>query len=116
MIGNKVAQRILTSFVLAALIPIGILGVLSFPQVSEQLQEQTAKSLHKSCKDYAFGLIERLRLMESTLRLVAANIEQSGKKGRLLTLYHEKNLEGQFADLAVISPKGKKTHFSGRPS
>jgi len=112
--GNKVVQRILIAFILAALIPIAILGVLSFQQVGGQLREQTAKALHKGCKDYAFGFIERLRLMEGALRLVAVNVEKSSKAERLLKLYHEQSLEGQFGDLAIISPQGKKTPLFGK--
>jgi diguanylate cyclase (GGDEF)-like protein len=113
-IGNKVAQRILTSFVMAALIPITILGVLSFHQVSEQLREQTAKALHKNCKSYAFGLIERLTLINETLHLLANHVSVSSKATHLLTLYHEQNLEKQFSDLVVVSPKANKTSLFGK--
>ena len=107
--GNKVARRIMVSFVLAALIPIGILGLLSFQQVSEQLRDQTAKSLHRSCKDYALGLIDRLILVESALRLVAIKVGKSSKGIRSITLGREQRLAGRFADLAVITPHGKKS-------
>ena len=79
LLKNKVARRILVSFVLATLIPVGLLGGLSFREVNEQLRDQTNKSLHKSCKDYAIGLIDRLILIESTLRLVAIKIEKPEK-------------------------------------
>ena len=108
LIGNKVARRILVSFVLAALIPIGILGLLSFQQVSEQLRDQTAKSLHKSSKDYAIGLVDRLVLVENTLRLVAIKVEKSSKENRRISLGREERLEGQFADLVVIALNGEK--------
>jgi diguanylate cyclase (GGDEF)-like protein len=106
--GNKVARRILVSFVLAALIPIGILGLLSFQQVSEQLRDQTAKSLHSSCKDYGLSLIGRLSLIESSLRLVAIKVGKSGKGFRLDTLGREQRLEGQFGELMVVAPNGER--------
>ncbi len=109
LIDNKVARRITISFILAALIPIGVLGLLSFQQVSENLRDQTAKSLHNSSKDYAMGLIDRLTLVESTLHLVSSKIEKSSDGFRLLALERQDRLEGQFANLAVIAPNGETT-------
>ncbi len=108
LVGNKVARRILISFVLAALVPIVILGLLSYQQVGAQLREQTAKALHRSCKDYAMGLIERLKLAEYTLRLVAINVEKSNKGFRIGTSDRASKLEEQFTHLAVITPNGEK--------
>ena len=110
---NKVARRILISFVLAALIPIGILGLLSFRQVNDQLRVQTARSLHSDCKDYAMRLLGRLGLAESTLLLEAHHVESSGKGFRRITLDREARLAGQFAGLAVIAPNGEKTPLLG---
>ncbi len=109
LIGNKVARRILVSFVLAALIPIGIFGALSFRQVSEQLRDQTAKSLQSGCKDYALQLIERLTLVENVLRLVAIQVERSSQGFGRIALDREQRLAAQFTGLAIIDPHGEKT-------
>lgn len=111
---NKVARRILVSFILAALIPIGVLGLLSYQQVGEQLRAQTVKSLHKSCKSYGMGLIERLNLAESSLRLVAITIKKSGKGGNQITLDHQQSLLGQFDNVAVITIDGEKKSLLGK--
>jgi hypothetical protein len=86
---NKVARRILVSFVLAALIPIGILGLLSYRQVGEQLHELSARSLHRSCKDYAIRLIDRLTLFESGLHLIAGKVIQSNRGVNDISLARE---------------------------
>ncbi|ESS72554.1 diguanylate cyclase/phosphodiesterase [Methyloglobulus morosus KoM1] len=106
---NKVARRILVSFILAALIPIGILGLLSYQQVSEQLRLQTAKSLHRSCKDYMMSFIDRLNNFESALRLVAIKVEKFGNGFRLIPFINEQSLVGQFDDLVIVAPNGEKT-------
>lgn len=107
LLDNKVARRILVSFILAALIPIGILGLLSYQQVREQLHDQTDKSLHKNCKNYAMGLIDRLLLFESSLHLLAIKVEKSGKVFRLTTLDREQSLVNQFVSLVLITPNGE---------
>jgi diguanylate cyclase (GGDEF)-like protein len=109
LVDNKVARRIIVSFVLAALIPIGILGLLSYQQVSQQLRAQTAKSLHRSCKDYVISFMGRLNLFESTLRLVAINVEKVGNGFRLIPFTNEQGLVSQFDDLVIIAPNGEKT-------
>ncbi len=109
LIDNKVARRIMISFILAALIPIGILGLLSFREVSEQLRDQTAKYIRKNCKDYAMGLIERLNLAESALQMLSIKVEKSSKGFRFINLDNEKNFLDQFANLAIITATGEKT-------
>jgi diguanylate cyclase (GGDEF)-like protein len=104
---SKVARRILFSFVLAALIPIGILGILSFQQVKQQLQEQTAKALQRDCKEYAYELVSRLLFAESTLRLAALKIDKSEKSDKPISLAGQQWLQGQFNGLAVLDVKGK---------
>jgi diguanylate cyclase (GGDEF)-like protein len=107
-LNNKVARRILVSFVLAALIPIGILGLLSYRQVGEQLHELSTKSLHRSCKDYAIRLIDRLTLFESGLHLLAGKVILSNNGVNDISLVRELRLTGQFADLVEITPNGEK--------
>ncbi len=109
LIGNKVAQRILVSFVLAALMPIGIFGVLSYQQVNTQFRDQTTKSLHRSCEDYALGLLGRLTLADSSLRLLATKIEKYGKNSQYLSLKQESRIEQPFSGLVVIPESGEKT-------
>lgn len=107
VIGNQVAQRILLSFVLAALIPVVALGLLSFEQVNSQLRDQTDKALHKSCKDYAMGLADRISLFESALRLLATGVQKSETGFRLIVPGQQSRFERQFAHLAVILPPAK---------
>jgi diguanylate cyclase (GGDEF)-like protein len=110
---NKLAQRILLSFVLAALFPIGVLGLFTYQQVREQLRDQASKSLYRSSKDYAMGLLGRLSLAENSLRLLASNIDKSGKDFRHFTLEHESKLEKPFSYLLLITQNGKKTPLIG---
>lgn len=104
---SKVARRILFSFVLAALIPIGILGGLSFQQVKQQLQEQTNKSLQRDCKDYAYGLVDHLVFAENALKFAAFKINQADDAEKMLSGVSEQWLQRQFKHLAIVGAKGQ---------
>ncbi len=110
--GSKVARRILFSFVLATLIPVAILGVLSFQQVKLQLQEQTVRSLQRACKAYAYGLVNHLLFAESSLRLAAAKINKSAKGDQPIVLGREDWLQGQFDRLALLTADGQPAALS----
>lgn len=107
--GNKAAHRILISFVLAALLPVTILGTLSFQQVSGQLHDQSAQFLRKSCKAYGLKLIGQLKLLESTLRLGSQKVMPSDQSFRRVTLGSGLALEGKFSNLVVIAPTHQNT-------
>ncbi|WP_052808338.1 putative bifunctional diguanylate cyclase/phosphodiesterase [Methyloterricola oryzae] len=79
VISNKVARRILVSFILAALIPVAILGMLSFREVGGQLREQTIRDLRNDCKAYAMQLLGRLELAKSALGLEVHHLQRSSR-------------------------------------
>jgi len=110
---NKVATRILLSFIFAALIPVMILGVLSFHQVSQQLHQQTYEGLQKSSKDYGLRLVDRVVLAESALRLLANRITRSSNGLQNQKLFHDQKLQKQFNDLAMLGFDGQKASLLG---
>ena len=110
---NKVARRILLSFVVASLIPVLVLGVLSFHQVSLQLYQQTYDALQKSSKDYGLRFIDRLVLAESALRLLANRIERSNNGLREQNLFRDQKIQKQFNDLAIITGNGQRASLLG---
>ncbi|NJD06791.1 MAG: HAMP domain-containing protein, partial [Methylococcaceae bacterium] len=75
---SKVARRIFVSFVLAALIPAGVLSSLLYVQVREQLREQTVDHLHQEVKGYGIDILERLATMVQTLRSLAVLVNGKG--------------------------------------
>ncbi len=107
LVDNKVARRISVSFILLALIPIGILGYLSYHEVGEQLRDQTAKALHRSCKDYSTRFLDRLGLFENALHLIALKAQKSGNAVRFVNFEGEKSFVTQFVNLTVIKPDGE---------
>lgn len=114
-VANKVARRILVSFVLAALIPVGILGLLSYRQVAEQLRLHTAGALRADCKGYAMQLLARLDLAKSELRLHAHHIRRSEHAFRFSDEgdVDKRQLQEHFKSLVVMGPDGQRFPLLG---
>ena len=66
---SKVARRLFALFVASALLPISMLVLLSFDQVTGQLIENGYRQLHRDNKAAALTIFERLSLARSELEL-----------------------------------------------
>src|SRR4030067_3712876 len=69
---SKVAIRIFVLFVCCALIPIVTLAVLTYSQVTKQLNEQTQKRLQQASKDTGGAIAERLYFLEGEMKMAAS--------------------------------------------
>ena len=71
---SKVAIRIFGLFVCCALLPIVTLAVLSYNQVTRQLNQQTQKRLKQAVKDVGGGISERLYFLGSQMKETASKL------------------------------------------
>lgn len=69
---SKVAQRIFILFICCSLLPIMVLAVVSFFQVSKALEEQSISRLERAVKAHGNSIFERLTYLETNLRLIAS--------------------------------------------
>ena len=74
LLTSKLGQRIITLFFVCALLPIGAVAVVSFTQVTNQLQEQIQTRLREASKSRSMAIFERLELLEGQLRMVGLNL------------------------------------------
>lgn len=103
---NKVAKRLYLAFILATIIPVSILGIVSFYQVNGELQEQAFSDLRKSSKDYGLRLIDRFVVAESALKLLENRIPK-------LTLTNnpalfEERIGSLFSHIVISNPTGHR--------
>ena len=103
---NTVAKRLYLAFILATIIPVSILGIVSFYQVNGELEEQAFSGLRKSSKDYGLRLIDRFVVAESALKLLENRIPK-------LTLAHdsailEERIGMLFSHIVVSKPTGNQ--------
>ena len=71
---SKVARRVFLLFIICALLPIWTLAVLSFSQISKQLERQSQRRLHQSCKALGISIFERLTFLEQQLENVSYSL------------------------------------------
>ncbi|MBU4002235.1 MAG: HD domain-containing protein [Proteobacteria bacterium] len=68
-------------FALCALLPIALLGAISYFQVSEQLQSQCYDRLQKEAKAHGLAIYERLNFLENELNLIGAAQASQAREG-----------------------------------
>jgi PAS domain S-box-containing protein len=72
-IKSKLARRIFVLFICCALLPIGILSLLSFQQVTQQLNQQSFKHLRYITKHTGISIYERLLFLETKIQVSASS-------------------------------------------
>ncbi len=72
---SKVARRIFVLFLLCSLLPIIILAILTYSNMTRQLKQQTQRELQQTSKSIGMGIFERLLLIESEMRMVSSNLD-----------------------------------------
>jgi len=105
---SKVARRIFALFVFCALLPVLVLAIISFSQVTEQLYEQGQSRLHQSSKALGMSVIERLSFLENELKIFSSSLNASpGASTPMPAEEYSEGLKGRFKGLAVITDSGR---------
>ncbi len=111
---SKVGRRIVLLFILCALLPIGGLAVVSFNQVTNQLNEQSRQRLREASKSKGMAILERLQLLELGLRMIASNLNTSSTIPTPLSFQGpDENLTQRFKRLSMITDSGEPTALLG---
>jgi nitrogen fixation/metabolism regulation signal transduction histidine kinase len=71
---SRVAIRIFVLFVCCAVLPIAVLGILSYSHVARQLKEQAEKRLEQTGKDVRRAIHERLYFLQGEIMAVASKL------------------------------------------
>jgi diguanylate cyclase (GGDEF)-like protein len=80
---SRFGRRLLVLFVGCALLPIAVLAAVSYRYVKQQLSIQSESRLHQANKTLGLALLERLLLLDATLRNIPpAAIVELGRSGR----------------------------------
>ena len=103
LLRSPVARRLLGLFVLCALLPVAGLAVVAFHHVSAQLREQSRRHMHWTARAMGWTLHERLALLETELRSVAAQRATKGRASESL-----EHLAGDFRSLTWVSGRGAR--------
>jgi len=112
---SKVARRIFLLFVLCALLPIGVLAIISFGHVTQQLTEQSQRQLRQASKAQGMSIIEHLRFLETEMKLMASNLPGGSGVGLSpVSAALPGKLEERFTGLEIVTADGRRQLLFGR--
>jgi putative nucleotidyltransferase with HDIG domain len=108
MFRSKVSRRVVILFVLCALLPLSVLAVISFYDVSSQLRAESQKQLAAASKNQGMEIYERLEMLDSDLQIVALRWKENR------TLKVDSVLGDHFSRMSVFSAEGRELeHWGG---
>jgi len=111
---SRVAQRIALLFILCALLPIALLAIFSFRQVTKHLHEQSRTRLHQKTKIMSMSFVERLLTLEADLTNEAAIVQAGYNNHRkTATPKHDNYSKKRFQSIAFLTSEGKSSSILG---
>jgi diguanylate cyclase (GGDEF)-like protein len=99
-------------FVGCALLPIGILSLITFERVTDQLHEQSQRRLHRASKATGLGILSRLQSLAAELGRLEAR--SAGPDLASLRRAAER-LDDRFVSLVLLAADGRRTALLGEP-
>ena len=109
---SKVARRLLLIFVGCALLPIGVLSIITFDRVTDQLYEQSQRRLHQASKATGLGILSRLQSLAAELEWLEA---PSAAPDLASLRGAAERLDERFVSLVVLGADGTRTALLGEP-
>jgi len=111
---SKVARRILSVFLLCALIPFAGLVIVSYHQVSEFFNENTRRQLRAMAKTFGMDVYERLLMNEASLGVISSKIDayKNIASEEALDFLPDRPKE-RWKALAVITADGQRHRLLG---
>ena len=111
---NKVARRMFILFVVTALIPVALLALLTFNQVTRHLSKQTQMHLHQNTKSIGWDIFQKLSNLNQELdRLAKQFVIEPDQTLLLQNLRRDDRYIGNFVSLGVFSKEGLYTPVFG---
>ena len=108
-LSSKVARRVFFLFVACALLPITLLAIVAFYQVSEQLRGEGQKQLFRASKSQGMAVFERLSMLDAEMQMLSSQIRERTPPKL------DSVLKSHFASMEVFDSHGKPTAVWGNP-
>jgi len=111
---SKVARRTFTLFIACALIPVSALALLSFEQVSTQLNDQSQQRLHQATKAAALGIYQRLLGLQEAIIITASGLRSgSGPTGPPPDARVDEQAQRHFKSMVLVTEEGTRVPLFG---
>jgi signal transduction histidine kinase len=109
-----VARRIFALFVLCAIVPIVVLAIISFTEVTRQLSDQSRARLRQGSKAVGMSIYERLLFLEADMKMIAANLRTGGFQIKLPPDSLSRDFQSRFASLALAHDPARQVPLFGQ--
>lgn len=111
---NRIAKRIFSVFLLCVLIPFAGLVAIARWQVTSFFDDKSQRQLRAMAKTFGTDVFERLRLLESSLQIVASTVGQDGSLPSQASIdSHPSNPLVRWHALALITAAGRYHNLMG---
>ena len=111
---SRLGRRIVTLFLLCALLPIGVLAVLSYTHVTSQFTEQNQQRLRRTSKLDGMAILRRIELMDAQLKMLVADMRMRPADSISASLEGlDENLQKRLNGLALVEADGRKVPLLG---
>jgi hypothetical protein len=111
---RRVSRRIFIVCIFSTLVPISVLAVVSFSQVTEHLYKQAQRRLSQSSMAVCRSIIERLSILENELKVFSSSpTPRPGASTDRPAEEYSEHLKQRFKGLAQITDSGKCIPFFG---
>ena len=110
---SKLARRIFVMFVACTLLPIAALFIISFNQVSRQLDLQGQKRLKRAVKVHGAMVYERLSYLETDLKIIGSMLLNQADVE--LNAEHLERLRQRFVNVQLVPLEGPSRSILGKP-
>lgn len=107
---NKVSRRIFTLFMLSAFVPVLLMTVLTYDQVTSLIAKQTRTQLVGSSKEFAMAVNQRLNQAQTVLSRAAPMLDKGDSVPDGPVLGSMKNM---FSSLVIFGPHAKPRTILG---
>ncbi len=114
---SKVARRIFLLFILCSLLPITILAILTYSNMTQQLYQQSQRELQQISKSIGMGIFERLILIESEMQILSTNLDLSPQVEKSDSVSNDQsNLKDHFEGIIWLARDGQSLDLFGQIS
>ena len=104
-------------FALCALVPVALLGTISYGQVSQELKKQHQNSMAKTVKAVGLTVYERLLSLENELTFLGLQTVARGTNPQVQDLFSSERFRTRFQSIHLVDAEGRSRHairgFSG---
>ena len=111
---SKFSRRIFLLFILSAVIPVTVIALLSFTQISSQFTKQSFEQSRIACKAIGMELYRRLTAAHDELKSIGRILSEETSESKNISAESIQSIAPDFDELTLISIDGKKTYLRGK--